>query len=403
MNGHLGAVLSTASEVWAGAALFFTLLLLAGVWRLRHQPPPPLPRKWPPIALLRPCEGAEPGLRENLLSSLRAHYGGPRRVLFLVPDATDPAFAVIREVLAVAQAEGRDPASVVLTGPRPRQNRKVAQLLAGLEHCEEAIVVTVDSDVALGDADLPALIAALRPDDGPTIAAAFAAPVEFAPQTPWDRISAALVGGSPQNFLALYGLYGLYGGVPSMAGALCALRREALLRCGGFVGLLSYLGEDYELARRLTGLGLRIALSREQARCTDGGRSLGEVIARVARWLTVVRAQRPLLLFTYPVFMAATPALLLTALFTRSRNLGMLATALLGLRALLCWALRRTQGLGRSPLAAVTEVLTAELLLWLGLGRAVVTRRIRWRGHRFRIGRGGTMMPDEPAGNQALS
>ena len=32
-----------------------------------------------------------------------------------------------------------------------------------------------------------------------------------------------------------------------------------------------------------------------------------------------------------------------------------------------------------------------------GLGRALVTRRIRWRGHRFRIGRGGRMLPDDPA------
>jgi ceramide glucosyltransferase len=393
MTPRLGEVLVTAAHVWVCAALFFTLLLLGGVWRLRRRPPPPPPPVWPPIALLRPCEGAEPDLSFNLWSSLRAQYDGPRRVLFLVPDRADPAYAVAAAVAQAAAAQGLA-AAVVLTAPAPRQNRKVAQLVAGLKGCSEEVVVIIDSDVRLGDADLPALVAALAAD--PQRAAAFASPVETAPQTLWDRVSAALVGGSPQNFLALYGLYGLLGGVPSMAGALCALRRQALLRAGGFGELLNFLGEDYELARRFTALHYQIAISREPARCRDGGRSLGEVVARVARWLTVVRSQRPLLLLTYPVFVAPTPALLLAAALCWRSTLWLYAAALLGLRMLLTVVLRRTQGLHRGPLAAAAEVLGAEVLLWLGLGRALTTRRISWRGHRFRIGRGGCMLADEP-------
>src|SRR5262249_4864742 len=44
-------------SAWGSAALFFTLLLLVGLWRLRRRPPPPAPRRWPPIAVLCPCEG----------------------------------------------------------------------------------------------------------------------------------------------------------------------------------------------------------------------------------------------------------------------------------------------------------------------------------------------------------
>jgi cellulose synthase/poly-beta-1,6-N-acetylglucosamine synthase-like glycosyltransferase len=177
-----------AAHVWTCAALFFTLMLLFGLWRLRRRPAPAPPPTWPPIALLRPCEGAEPDLPLNLMSSLRAHYGGPRRVLFLVPDRADPAYAVATAVVQAAAAEGLADAAVVLTAPAPRQNRKVAQLVAGLQCCTEELVVTIDSDVRLGDADLPALVAALEAD--PHNAAAFAAPVEVAPQTLWDRASA---------------------------------------------------------------------------------------------------------------------------------------------------------------------------------------------------------------------
>ncbi|HRI53948.1 MAG TPA: glycosyltransferase, partial [Pseudomonadota bacterium] len=153
-----------AAHVLTCAALFFTLMLLYGLWRLRRRPQPAPPDTWPPIALLRPCEGAEPDLQLNLMSSLRAHYGGPRRVLFLVPDRADPAYAVAAAVASAAAAEGRADAAVVLTAPAPRQNRKVAQLVAGLGRCTEELVIVIDSDVRLGDADLPALVAALAAD-----------------------------------------------------------------------------------------------------------------------------------------------------------------------------------------------------------------------------------------------
>ena len=61
---------------------------------------------------------------------------------------------------------------------------------------------------------------------------AFASPLEVAPRTVWDRASAAVVVGSPQNFLALYGLNAIFGGSPNMAGALCLYRRSALHAIG---------------------------------------------------------------------------------------------------------------------------------------------------------------------------
>ena len=56
-----GIVLFTSLEVWGGTSLFFSLLLLLGVRSLRRALPPP-PREWPPICILRPCEGSEPGV-----------------------------------------------------------------------------------------------------------------------------------------------------------------------------------------------------------------------------------------------------------------------------------------------------------------------------------------------------
>lgn len=392
----LGVVLKTSLEVWGGTSLFFSLLLVVGIVRLRKSRPEP-PAQWPPIVILRPCEGSEPGLYENLRSSIDAPYPGPRRVLLLVPSASDPAYPTLQQVADTAPPDV--PVEVLLTRPEARLNRKVAQLSVGLSRSSEPIIVTADSDVRLGPDDLPTLVSMVS--GAPTasvkknaVGIAFASPVEQAPRTLWDRVSSALVGGSAQNFMALYGLYRLIGGVPSMAGALLAISRRALAEIGNLQGVRTILGEDYELARRLCEAGYSVELSPRPANCSDGGRSLRGVIARVGRWLMVVRAQRSLLLLTYPIFMAATPPLLLASVCLRTPLLSLFAVALWSSRTLLCYLLRQTQGIRQTVTKSALEVLSAELLLWAGLCQALGTRQVSWRGYRFRIARGGHMIPE---------
>ena len=66
-----------------------------------------------------------------------------------------------------------------------------------------------------------------------------------------------------------------------------------------------------------------------------------------------------------------------------------------GLGASLPAADARAKTEGTLPYAAD---LWAEGLLWLGLLRAVHSRRVIWRGHRYRVERGGRLVPDEPDG-----
>lgn len=163
----------------------------------------------------------------------------------------------------------------------------------------------------------------------------------------------------------LYGLTGLIGGVPSMAGGPRAIRRSALSEIGGFPGFRSSWART-ESPAVLTIRGYRIAVSPLPARCTDGGRDAKAVISRVARWLTVVRAQRPLLLLTYPLLMAATPAVLLWAALWQTSTLSILAMALLISRMLLNRFLRHLQRERSSLLGTPFEVLAAELLCGWG-------------------------------------
>ena len=178
-----------------------------------------------------------------------------------------------------------------------------------------------------------------------------------------------------------------------MAGALCALPTAALEQIGGFSAFFDCLGEDNEIARRLCGLGYHIAVSPLPARCFDGGRTARQVIDRAARWQTVVRAQRPALWPTYPLMLGVTPALVLLALLWPSKVLTGFVLTLVVLRTILSQRLLQLQGLPASLFQSVVALVQGEGLLWLGFLRSAASRRITWRGHPFRVERGGHLRP----------
>lgn len=405
-------LLRTLTEVWGGVNVGFTAMLLWGLHDLQRgwtqarltAGPSTAATQTPPIAILRPCEGDEPGLAENLRSSLLSPYDGPRQVLFLVPSVEDPAHAIAQAVVRDTQAPATT-ARVVVTDPPPLCNRKVWQLEIGLAACPADWVVCADSDVRFASGDLPALLAPLLSgataaagSDRP-VGAVFAAPIEVAPQTAWDRAGADLVTASAQSFLALFAMQALIArltrrpNAPQMAGALCAFPRAALSHIGGIARFRDCLGEDNEIARQLTLHGYRIAVAPRPAHCYDGGRDRAAVIARVARWQTVVRAQRPALWPTYPLMLGATPGVWLLAIAWPSPTLSSFAMLLLLLRTLLSGWLLRLQGLPAGPVRALTAVLSAETLIWIAFWRSARSRTIQWRGHPFRVESGGRLRP----------
>jgi ceramide glucosyltransferase len=387
-------------SAWAGTALGFTMTALLTTRRLhaRARRAAATVTAWPKLLLLRPCEGLDPSLAETLRSSLRARYDGPRTVFFCVPSPEDPAFAVAKAVRDELVAAGGD-VQLIVTELGQAANRKAAQL-AVIERqlpADADILVVVDSDVLLADDSLPALVGALLSDGG--AGAASAPPIDVAPRTLGDRASAALLSSTPHALLALAALSEWAGSVPLLAGALLAIRRQALTAVGGFAPLEPYLGEDFELARRLHVAGQRIATSAVPARFTDSGRSLPSVIRRYARWSLVVRRQRPSLFATYlfllgcaPLVTLATLALVLAhaPLLWMSLTMTML---LLVARAGFAVTLRRCYGLGGSVLRALAAGLVGESLIVAAALRALASAKVDWRGHRLYVGERGALEP----------
>ena len=115
-------------------------------------------------------------------------------------------------------------------------------------------------------------------------------------------------------------------------------------------------------------------------------------MARFARWLGVIRAQRPLLLASYPALFFATPLLLAIAAITApgAPRLAFVA-AMIAVVSRSAVALAAARASGR-PVAlgrAVVESALADALLAAAFVRCLRTRKVVWRDNVLTIERTG--------------
>jgi ceramide glucosyltransferase len=340
------------------------------------------------VCVVRPCAGDEHGLERALLSTANAKLSARHDVRFAVAREDDPAFVVASRVALTLTRRGID-ARVVVTGARGPNAKaeQIARVVAGVT-CD--VVLVADSDVDLDGTDLDALLAPLADE---RTAAAWAPPIEVEPATPADRASASVLDASTHAFAVLGAL-----DAGGMVGKLVALRATDLSEVGGFSSLVECLGEDMELARRFRALGKGVQRVNEPARSLARGRTWSSAVARYARWIAVIRAQRPALLASYALVIAPTLPLVVLTLAAAALE-GPRALAI-GLGAavvrLLVAALARRRSGSRRTSSLLVDAATSDALLWAAFVRALGTTRVMWRGVALEITRGGALRRETP-------
>lgn len=362
------------------------------------------------VLLVRPCSGREPHLERTLTSTSELRDADGVEVVFAVAAESDPAMDPAR--LAAKRARERGIDARVLVTTRSGPNNKACQLaavlasspmersgvgrtslrgsargrrpLASASAPSRPIVVVVDSDVDLTGVSLAELVAPLRASA--RVGAVWAPPVE-APRDPTlgDRVSASLLGASLHAFHVLAKLDG-----SGMVGKCFAVRRDALDRSGGFDALRDVLGEDVELAARLRSQGLDVVAAPFTVRSRAAGRSVSDVVARLGRWLSVVRAQRPWLLPSYPLLFAATLPLIVVAVASGGRTAAVVAAAIALISRVAVAFVAARQARLRVP--SIGLVFAADLVLLAAFARALWSRRFTWRTRVLEITPGGRLV-----------
>jgi len=373
------------AELAQGVALAFAVLCFGGivyqlaaarlVRRFARQAPAVLAHR-PPLTVLKPLCGAEPGLEDNLRDLCRQDY--PRfQVVFGLRDWDDPALATVHQISASLP----DADIAVVVDPRPRGcNLKVGNLLSMLSRARHDVLVIADSDVRVPPRHLDDVVAPLA---DPAVGLVTCLYVGRPSGGVWSSLGAL---GVNHGFLPSALVARALGRRDGCFGATMALSRRLLDAIGGLEPLRDTLADDWSLGAAVRAAGYEIALATRPVEVVVAEPSLRSLWAHEIRWgRTVAAVDRSgyiASVLTQPAALAA-----LAAVVGGTSFLPLLALA----AAVRLWAVRdeeRSLGLQRSPVAML---LLREALSLAVFAVACCGRSVWWRGKRFRIRRDGTM------------
>jgi ceramide glucosyltransferase len=341
--------------------------------RIVRRAPPNEPKAFPPVSVLKPLRGADPGLEANLETSFRLDYPAFEVVLGAA-DADDPALAIARRVAA---RHPHVPSRIVVDDRRVGVNPKVNNLSNLLRRARHELVVVSDSNVALPRdwlRDMAAhhaqpgvgLVTSLfRGEPGATLGARVEA----------VQLDAFVAGGVA---------------VASAAGRVCVVGKSMMLlrrdlgRIGGLRFLGRYLAEDQVCGEEIAAKGLRVVVARRVVENRLGRLSLADAASRHLRWARIRRAMNPAAFACELLLCPVALALAGAALLRTPASAALLAGAVAVKVALDACAVA---GLGGRvdallPIASVVRDLGAALLWPLAFTGSAVA----WRGSTYRVG-----------------
>ena len=341
-----------------------------------------LPDFTPPVSILKPVQGVDGDSFENFASFCRQDY--PQfQIVFAAASPSDPVIPVIERLMAGYPEVDID---LVVDGSLQGANYKVCNLMHAHARAKYPLLIVCDSDIRVGERYLR------------EVCAPFADP-EVGLVTSLYRSSGVRGGGAIEalgfcsemvpNVMAALKLEGL-----SFAlGASMALRQTALERIGGFAVLVDYLADDYQLGNMIHRAGYRLELSPHFVESImRGDETLTEVLARQLRWGRTMRVSRPGGYLASGITLPFPAALLALAVSGFSGE-GMAAAALLYLvRAAVALTYSRCY-VKDGLLPRWLWLLPLRDALSFGVwALSLVGNRVRWRGHLFRLCRGGKIL-----------
>ncbi len=366
-------VLATFAAIMAIIGIVQTLAGWYVVWRfVRRAPRPAAPQ--PPITVLKPLHGDEP-LLDRALSSLCTQDYPAFQIVFGVQDPQDPVIAVVERLRAAFP--DRDIALVVdptQHGP----NRKIGNLINMLPAAKYDVLAIADSDLHM------------PPDYLSDLATTLATPgcglaTVLYTGLPASRRMPGLLGATQITHGFLPGaLLARAMGRQDCLGATMCLRRDTLVRIGGFLPLVDHLADDNVLGHLVRALGLDVLLARSVVATTVPETDLGALFKHELRWARTIRALVPgafaLSVLQYPIFWAAVAAI---AAPNASWAAILFAAAWLA-RALAATGIDRALADRMETLAFPAPVGLLPLRELLSIGIVLAShagKKVDWRGH----------------------
>lgn len=238
----------------------------------------------PPVSILKPLKGIDPEIYDSFRSHCLQDYPAAYEIIFGVSEATDPAVA------SVEQLQREFPAVAIKLVVCPRilgANVKVSNLEHMVSQTRYQHILVNDSDIRVEPDYLRNVILSLAHDDVGMVTCLYRG---VAAQTIGSRLEA--LGISTDFCAGVLVARLLEGRLHFGLGSTLAFRKRDLQRIGGFTSIVDYLADDYELGRRIAGLGLKVILSKTVVETHLPAYDLSGFLAHQMRWARGVRDAR---------------------------------------------------------------------------------------------------------------
>jgi ceramide glucosyltransferase len=358
-------------------------LLAVFVWRLRrgsHQR-----RSLPPVTILKPLCGWEPGLYEHLRSFCRQDYPA-YQIVFGVRDPADPACTVVKRLMTEFPSV---PIGLVINPQLHGSNCKVSNLINMLPYARHDILAMADSDAFVREDYLEAITApVVDPEVGLVTCIYRGTPT----QRIWSRLGAMYINEWYVPAVLLARLFGHQGYV---SGQTVCLRRDILEAIGGLPALANHLADDHRLGELVRGLGLRIVLSAYVVNGEHDEPDLNSLTRHELRWMRTIRVLRPRsfpwIFITFSLPLAVLGMLAMSAQSPRSSAAWALFGAAVLARLALYFA-HRLPG-DRAPMSDLWLLPVRDFLICWVWCRSFLASQVTWRGNEFDVDADGVMRP----------
>ena len=332
----------------------------------------------PPVTVLKPLHGAEPGLAGRLAAFCRQEYGAPVQVLCGAQDQASSAVTAVRGM----QADFPDQAIELAVDPRSHGvNGKVSNLINLMPRARYDTLALSDADIVVGPAYLRKLTALLA---SPRVGAVTCLYHGIGGEGLWTRLSALAINSQflPQAVTAVS-----LGLAKPCCGATIALRRSTLDRIGGFRALADALADDHAIGIAVRSIGYDVVTAPFLVghRCFES--SLRQLLRHEMRVARTIRSIDPI---AYAGTIVTHPwPLALLSLLSGSPAAVLVTFAVLVSRITVCRCVEWRFGLPRQNywLVPVQDIIAFAVYLASFFGATV-----HWRGADYRVTGDGTLL-----------
>jgi len=281
-------IYATIPALLAGA--YYLLALVAASRRMGAKRR--LPKDCPPVSILKPVCGRDPGFYEAIRSHASQDY--PEfEILFGICEPDDPAIEDIERLIA----EFPERAIRLVHVRRKSMNRKAGTLAELAEQARFGVLLVNDSDIIVEPDYLRNVVSPLEDPKVGLVTCLYRARSES-----WASRMEAI--GIATEFMPGVLVARLLGMAGFALGSTMVFRAEPLRRIGGFGAIEDYLADDYQLGHRISELGYHVVLAEAVVETDLGAERWEQVWRHQLRWQRTIRVSRAAGYYGYAITQA---------------------------------------------------------------------------------------------------